>query len=137
MNAISKSLLLVSLSASALCALAMGPAMPHFSERATDGKVYSDRTIGSHGPVLVMFFEAGCPHTPHGIDAMNRLKKEIGNQVTLVGVVNLGIGQAKLFAARRSHCLMASVTAAFIVVTTSVPPEGATLTTLRSSPHPC
>jgi len=78
----------------------MGPAMPHFSERATDGKVYSDRTIGSHGPVLVMFFEAGCPHTPHGIDAMNRLKKEIGNQVTLVGVVNLGIGQAKQFAAK-------------------------------------
>lgn len=73
-------------------------AVPAFSAKASDGKIYRGRMLTGGKPVLLMFFSAGCPHNEIGIRDMNRLLSVVGAQLRIMGMTNLDAAQTTRFA---------------------------------------
>lgn len=79
-------------------ASASGKPLPKFAEPGTDGKIYTEKSLSKRTPVLIMFFEAGCPHSPHGVEALNELQRSLNGKVVILGMINAGADKAKQFA---------------------------------------
>ncbi len=72
-----------------------------FKLPATDGKTYTQKTLFQK-PTLVVFIKAECPHTPPAIKDFNRLRKDLGAKVALVGMIDLDLAKAKAFAKKHA-----------------------------------
>jgi len=85
------------LALTSLAAVAQSPALPAFSLKGTDGKVYSNSNLFTK-PTVLLFLKKGCPHNPKAMTDMNRLKSEMGSKVNFIAVCNVNDAEAKGYA---------------------------------------
>lgn len=71
--------------------------IPTFSALATNGKTFTSKSIANKTTVVV-FLANSCPHNPHAVPDLNRLAKQFGKGVQLLGVVNADAATAKAYA---------------------------------------
>jgi peroxiredoxin len=85
------------LALTSLAAVAQSPALPAFSLKGTDGKVYSNSNLFTK-PTVLLFLKKGCPHNPKAMADMNRLKSEMGSKVNFLAVCNVSDSEGKVYA---------------------------------------
>lgn len=81
----------------ALAALSQAKEAPVFKAAATDGKTYTQKSLGAK-PTLVFFVNSKCPHSKMAVPDLNKLRKLLGAKVHLVGVTELKLDEAKKYA---------------------------------------
>lgn len=78
---------LVSVLALGTAAVAGTKFVPHFSERASDGKTYTQAAFSAR-PTLLIFLKQDCPSVPFGVKVINQLAADLKGRVQVFGIID-------------------------------------------------